>query len=130
MSWRSSFKPRTARWLAIAALLLSASCYVVLVAPLPFVASWWHAGEANWSDAYKRRNRMADAFLLTNRLIGMPRAQVVALLGEPPSTEYFKNWNIVYNLGAERGLFAIDSEWLVMRTDSQGRVIQAAIVRD
>ena len=52
------------------------------------------------------------------------------MLGEPPTTEYFTDWNLVYNLGAERGFLSIDSEWLVLRTDQSGVVIQAAIVRD
>ena len=34
---------------------------------------------------------------------------------EPRSTEYFRDWSLVYNLGRERGFMAIDSEWLVVR---------------
>jgi hypothetical protein len=52
------------------------------------------------------------------------------MLGEPPASEYFKEWDIAYNLGAERGLFSIDSEWLVIRLNNSGVVTEAAIVRD
>jgi hypothetical protein len=33
-------------------------------------------------------------------------------------------------LGAERGLFSIDNEWLVVRIGDDGRVAEASIVRD
>jgi hypothetical protein len=39
----------------------------------------------------------------------------VALLGEPPKTEYFKEFDLVYYLGPERGFMGIDSEWLVLK---------------
>ena len=73
---------------------------------------------------------MADWLVKQRSLIGKSRAEVTSMLGEPPPTDYFKDWNIVYNLGAERNLFSIDSEWLVLRTDTQGTVTQAAIIND
>ena len=51
------------------------------------------------------------------------------MLGEPPDTGYFKQYDLVYWLGDERGFFSIDSEWLVIRIDD-GRVIEAEIVTD
>jgi outer membrane protein assembly factor BamE (lipoprotein component of BamABCDE complex) len=73
---------------------------------------------------------MADGLLLTNRLLGMTREQVVALLGPPPATNYFSEWDLVYQLGLQRSFIAIDSEWLVIRLGSNGRVQEARIVVD
>jgi len=129
MSWRIISRLRSLRWQGALVVVLLLGSYVTYYSPLPFIPSWWKAGETNWDDTYYRRHRMADAFLLTGRLIGMPRAKVIALLGKP-DTEYFREFNIVYNLGAERGFMGIDSEWLVMRTDASGVVTEAKIVRD
>ncbi len=52
------------------------------------------------------------------------------MLGEPPSTGYFSDWDLVYRLGMERGFISIDSEWLVTRLGPDGRVVQARIVTD
>jgi hypothetical protein len=60
----------------------------------------------------------------------MPREKVTAIIGEPDKTEYFKEWDLVYWLGQERGWISIDSEWLVFRLDSQKKVTDYAIVRD
>jgi len=73
---------------------------------------------------------MVDDLVRQNRLIGMQRSDVLRLLGEPTRTEYFREYNLVYWLGPERGLFSIDSEWLVMRIDSSGRVTEAKLVTD
>jgi hypothetical protein len=73
---------------------------------------------------------MADALVASRALIGLKRVEVVAMLGEPPPTEYFRGWHLVYNLGAERGFMAIDSEWLVLRLDQTGVVSEAKIADD
>lgn len=58
------------------------------------------------------------------------RAQVVALLGEPPRTDYFSSYDLVYWLGPERSAISIDSEWLVFRLDTSGRVVEYRVVTD
>ena len=103
---------------------------IVARAPLPLIQTWWHGEERHWDDPWNRRHRMADWLILTHSLIGDTRAQVVEKLGEPPPTEYFPDWSLVYNLGAERGLMSIDSEWLVVRIADNGKVAEARIVRD
>jgi hypothetical protein len=104
--------------------------YVVVRAPLPPIQSWWRAGESNWTDPWHRRHRIADWLVFTHTLVGKTRAQVVEKLAEPPPTDYFRDWSLVYNLGAERGFMSIDSEWLVVRIGGDGRVREARIVRD
>jgi len=61
------------------------------IAPLPLIAAWWRAGEQHWSDPLHRRHRIADWLVLSDRLIGHSREDVVTLLGEPPPTETLKN---------------------------------------
>ena len=76
------------------------------------------------------RLRMADDLVENKTLIGLTRQEVVARLGEPPKTEYFKNFDLVYYLGPERGFISIDSEWLVVKFGPDGRVQRAAIAND
>jgi len=121
---------RVLRALAVLGLSAAVTYWVIKDAPLPFRATWWQAGERNWADPLHRRHRIADWLVISNRLNGRTRTDVVSLLGEPPPTEYFKDWDMVYMLGAERGFISIDSEWLVLRMDSRGIVHDAQIVRD
>ena len=87
-----------------------------------------------WSDSDQTRTgvrqKMADRLIARGTLQGMTRTQVFGLLGEPPPTEYFKNWDLVYWLGPERGFISIDSEWLVVRLAADGRVDDCQILRD
>jgi hypothetical protein len=73
------------------------------------------------------RVHMVDDLLHQQTLMGMPRQQVDSLLGVPPKTGYFRDYEYVYWLGPERGLFSIDSEWLVLKFDhdvvSEARVV-------
>jgi hypothetical protein len=122
---------RRKRWaiLALAAVAIAA------------VAVWqlWYPGRAfdpaAWQDKalipQGIRLGMADRLLARGTLLGKTRAEVVAMLGKPPDTEYFREWNLVYWLGPERGgFFSIDSEWLVVRIGGDGRVAECRLVRD
>jgi len=59
---------------------------------------------------------MADDLVENKKLLGLTRQEVAARLGERPKTEYFKNFDLVYYLGPERGFISIDSEWLVVKS--------------
>jgi len=87
----------------------------------------WQAEKSPTNDV---RIRMVDDLLRRHRFRGMTREQVTALVGEPEKTEYFKEWDLVYWLGPERGWVSIDSEWLVFRLDNQKKVADYKIVRD
>lgn len=76
------------------------------------------------------RVEMVDSLIGSGRLDGLTRSQVLDLLGPPSTDGYFREWDLVYRLGDERGLFAIDSEWLVIRIGSGGRVSEYRIERD
>jgi outer membrane protein assembly factor BamE (lipoprotein component of BamABCDE complex) len=101
----------------------------------------WSAGTkgrafdpAAWRDERRlldgKRLEMADEIVARKMLSGKTRAQVVEMLGEPPETQYFRAWDMVYRLGNERGFISIDSEWLVVKLDAQGKVSEYRIVRD
>ena len=76
------------------------------------------------------RGCMDDDLLARYKLVGMTRAEVVQLLGEPAPTPYFREFDLVYWLGPEHGWFSIDSEWLVMKLDGSGRILEANLVTD
>jgi hypothetical protein len=75
------------------------------------------------------RLRMVDDLFKKHNLIGMSKNDIDNLLGIPPNTSYFKNYDYVYRLGIERGIIPIDSEWLAIEFEN-GKVIKANIVRD
>jgi hypothetical protein len=94
---------------------------------MAFDSAAWKA--ENRGDAAGLRVRMVDDLLRTHKLVGLSRAQLEDLLGVPPATEYFREYDYVYWLGPERGLFSIDSEWLVVKC-GQGVVVSASVVTD
>lgn len=128
---RSPIQKRSlAKWIMAAVVALFVSRYAVYSAPLPFVASWWNANNSEWDDPLHKRARIADRLISRQVLIGKTKLEITQMLGDPPLTGYFRDWDMVYNLGAERGFFSIDSEWLVVRLGSSGSATEAAIVRD
>lgn len=90
-------------------------------------AAW--KDETRQSDDNPVRLRMVDDLLRRYRLVGMPKEEVDDLLGVPPKTGYFRDFDYVYWLGPERGFMSIDSEWLVLKF-KEGKVIEARVVRD
>jgi hypothetical protein len=95
-----------------------------------FDSAVWKSSLSNSSPGDPVRLRMVDSLLRQRQLIGMSRSEIVSLLGAPPSTEYFRDYDLVYWLGPERGFISIDSEWLAIRLDPNDRVTEARIVRD
>ena len=76
------------------------------------------------------RLRMIEALMISGRLDGARRSEVISLLGPPDETDYFSKWDFVYWLGPERGLIGIDSEWLVIRFGPTDIVSDYRVVRD
>jgi hypothetical protein len=90
--------------------------------------AWKTERHRNFTNAV--RIRMVDDLLRRHAFRGMTRDQVTGIIGEPDKTEYFKDWDMVYWLGPERGFISIDSEWLVFRLDDQKKVTDYRIVRN
>lgn len=93
-----------------------------------FDSAVWKESLGRQDDAV--RLRMVDDLLRRHRLCGMREDELIALLGKPPKTDYFSDYQLVYWLGPERGFISIDSEWLAVRIGPDQRVIDARIVRD
>jgi hypothetical protein len=95
-----------------------------------FNSAGWKARSVDDGPMWPTRLRMVDDLVDRNLRTGVIRADVENLLGPPDKTSYFRNWDMVYLLGPERGFIRIDSEWLVFRLDAGGRVAEYQIVRD
>jgi len=75
------------------------------------------------------RVHMVDDLLRQRKLVGMTRREINGLLGVPPPTPYFADYEYVYWLGPERGFISIDSEWLAI-TFRNDVAVAAKVLRD
>lgn len=88
---------------------------------------------AAWRDAdlsTRDRARMAPDPIASGRIDGLDRTGVIELLGVPTPTDKFAGSDMIYVLGPERGLMAIDHQWLLIELDRNGRVATSRIVED
>lgn len=77
------------------------------------------------------RLAMVDSLIESRGIDGKTEDEILTLLGPPTDTDYYSDWDAVYWLGPERNFFLrLDSEWLVLRFDDTGRVIEYQLVRD
>ena len=113
--------------LSIVALPIACAFQMGYLPVRSFDALMWRES-SQYSDT--ARVEMVDSLIRSRRLDGLSKAQVMELLGQPSDDGYFDEWDMVYRLGSERGLFRIDSEWLVIRLGVQGRVSEYRIQRD
>lgn len=114
--------------LAILAALMIGYGFLTRYLPLrTFDSAVWQEVRGEFSEV---RVTMIESLVRGRRLDGLSRAQVLDLLGEPDGGLYFQEWDMVYWLGPQRGLFGIDSEWLVLRIGSDGRVSEYQVVED
>jgi hypothetical protein len=84
----------------------------------------WNAPQAMHfvkGDITPREKMLGD--VVRNVLPGRTRAEIEAQLGPSLDTGYFREdgRDLIYLLGPERNLFSIDSEWLLIWLDAQGR---------
>ncbi len=96
---------------------------------ISFDQSQWKNEEQITEEPYIRLQMIKD--VMDNHLSrGLSRDQVIAKLGQPTETPYFRDYDLVYWLGAEPGLISIDSKWLVIKLDSQNAVADYKLVTD
>ena len=109
--------------LGIVVLVLAAAPFVFIIVEernalrewetkrLPFEQNAWKANpDSNEMDPI--RLRMIDDLLRRYNFMGMSRSAIDDLLGAPAKTDKFRDWNLVYWLGPERGSFRmIPSGW-------------------
>lgn len=107
---------------------------MVLMGVLALVACQRTTFEAPaWRDAdlsTRERAQMAPDLVASGRLDGLDRTGVVDLLGPPTATDKFADSEMVYLLGPEGGLMAIDHQWLLIELDRSGRVEAYRVVED
>lgn len=88
---------------------------------------------AQWKASLDKRDpirqRMVSSLKANHKLIGQTQEEIEKLLGIPPATGYFKDYDYVYWLGPERGAFGIDSEWLCLKFEN-GKVNRADMLTD
>ena len=93
-------------------------------------AIWMASGEWQpYAMNYPRR-QMVDYLVGSNVLARKSRAEVEAMLGSPSRTDKFREADLVYWIGPDRGMFGIDSEWLLITFDSSDVVNNYFITED
>jgi hypothetical protein len=97
---------------------------------MSFDSNAWRARSMHGDPAWPTRLRIVDDLMASRALQRIQRNQVESLLGPGDQTDKWRDWDLVYWLGPERGLFRIDSEWLVIRFDPGSRVPDVQLVRD
>ncbi len=107
------------------AALAVAGCNPPTVNEQSFDPAAWQAAQPDQST----RAEMAADLVRSERLIGLTRAEVIALLGPPTATANFEPWDLAYALGPCLDCYMpIDPAWLVIRlTDdraSEARIIE------
>jgi hypothetical protein len=90
----------------------------------------WKANALDGNPMWPTRLRMVDDLMERHLLDGRSREEVESLLGPGPHTPLFPDWDVAYRLGPERSFYRIDSEWLVIRLDSSGRVKEYRLTVD
>lgn len=96
-----------------------------------FDAELWQAHETMEHDPmWPPRLTMVDDLIASGKLDGLSREQVAALLGPPELGETDEVNQYIYWLGPERGFLRIDSEWIAIDFDHDGKVKGYELVRD
>lgn len=99
-----------------------------------FEAEAWRNQDANdHLGDWPSRLCMVDDLMQSGQLFGKTQEEVETLLGPPAPKEFpfgADTAGIHYYLGPERGLFRIDSEWLLPNFGQDGKLSQQRLYRD
>ncbi|HYC93645.1 MAG TPA: hypothetical protein VEO54_30855 [Thermoanaerobaculia bacterium] len=120
-------------WLLFAAMLGASLLYARGLPTGSFVrrfdAAAWKSSRHYVEGDITPRQKMLGA-VVRDVLPGRTKAEIVALLG-PPVDDRSWNCDLTYVTGPERtSLFAIDSEWLLIDLDEQGKFERYRIATD
>lgn len=74
------------------------------------------------------RLRGAPTLVRERKLIGLTAAEIDEELGPPYASWDFAGWDRTYYLGPDSA--CVDSTWLVIRFDDNGKVVEAKITND
>lgn len=129
--------------------IIRVAALAVLVLAVSGAAGWW-ALKANeppttsleskpfesqsWKEARPKRDQirlaMVSDILDSGRLQGKTAIEIEALLGPSEVTPFPEDADLGYDLGLERSPVAVDHAWLLIRLDSDGKVINAVVATD
>ena len=108
-------------------------CSFLLWSPIRSYVNQTTFDTVQWKAALDRndpvKQRMLSSLTTNHRLIGKTKNEIDQLLGKPPTTGYFKEYDYVYWLGPERSLFGIDSEWLCLKFEND-KVVAVKVLTD
>jgi SmpA / OmlA family len=93
-------------------------------------AEWLSPGWGLFNSAHPVRQQMVDDLLAHSLKVGMPMNEVRWLIGPPDRNPYYAPGDWTYRLGDERGMISVDSEWLAVDFDEQGRVRKVELCTD
>lgn len=91
----------------------------------PFDPEQWRSADLTT----RSRAEMVDSLLQLHPLRGKSRTAIVALLGDPTTTDMWPQSEMVYVLGPTRG-FAIVHEWLLIELDADQKVVSYTVLSD
>ncbi|GGA67728.1 hypothetical protein [Ornithinibacillus halotolerans] len=83
-----------------------------------------------WKNEPKERGEMVDDFISTYGIIGMDKAEIMELLGEPENVYFEDPKNIVYYLGDEPSMIKIDSYWLIIWFNEDNEAVDYELKTD
>ena len=93
---------------------------------------WKSESSTDWNKGISLREQMLKD-VVENVLPGKTKQEIENALGPSLETDYFKSVDkdLIYCLGPERdGFFNIDSEWLLIWLDKDGKFERYMIVND
>jgi hypothetical protein len=93
---------------------------------------WKSKSSTDWNKGISLREQMLKD-VVENVLPGKTKQEIVSALGPSLKTNYFSSLDkdLIYCLGPERdGFFNIDSEWLLIWLDKDGKFERYMIVND
>ncbi len=93
----------------------------------PFDQSQWLEG-INDTNTPTVRKRMLRDIRRTVLRPDISREEIIQQLGDSDTDEYFRGYGLVYWVGPDSSY--IDSEWLVITLDEDGKFVQSAIMSD
>ena len=94
----------------------------------PFISSKWQDSSLVHSEPPIRIGMVQD-FVVHFKPYRKSKAEILRLLGKPDYSETLEDWDLVYWLGKEQSLIGSNTQWFVVKFDSNSLVSKFDIVR-
>lgn len=111
----------------------------MIPSPLPSGSDMLNLDSSIWIDPgssrFVERDITPRQKMLASAVVALPgktRTEIETLLGPSLDTQYFTSTgrDMIYVLGPERSFLGLDSEWLLIWLDGNGRFLRYAIAND